>query len=671
MGAEQSLIGGGLDADDVCVICGETGEKKLLKEQPIIMEEREVTRREFNRETKQFEMVTKKVKLPKEMPEVPNPDEIIENTSYQRLQPDGFIIDSQLPICTNNPQHYVHYTCLRDLVLQYEPSRKQLDEQQQQQQQQQAKSNSQLFEQLPGSQVIEGYKEDIEDIVCPECRAPLMSEVVNMIKKSSFYKEKRKKVVERFKNKETFYISMNRRLWNNEDTNSWVFAREKITNYEFVTNKEEFTENYNNSVKMNIPLFSGIENLSAEEIINAYNEGLVGFSAYIDDDNEVAELLYSGRTYDDSIETIKNKLLEANIQENVAEAISTISFNNRDDEIYPGSVKFVFDDPVDYTRLMNLIREEQFADAKELMFNYTMDNVEVNYENLMQKIEEQMEQEQEEQEQEEENDIYNFIETLRMHNIYDSLIRKGDHDEAIRLLRDYDVTSRNERVISRYRNALNINLYIDYANSPAYDPEGLSNDDKLEVMEQLDSIVNALGFPEDNLSKNSRIIEIAQAARDNEAIQNLKAMLFDYTIRGVQDVNYWFIYQVLRDDGETDKNMQDMIYMHWIYDDLIKGGEEAGTEDFIGNLEPPYGEEEQIISYRKALDIQPYIDYVNSAEYVHIEKDYVIKMMNELRNALGFTGVQQAGMRMQVVYGGQAGQYGGMWQRGGFFMTCS
>jgi hypothetical protein len=492
-----------------------------------------------------------------------------------------------------------------------------------------------------------------------------------MIKKSSFYKEKRKKVVERFKNKERFELSMTRRYWNNEDTNSWVFSREKINNYEFITNKEEFTENYDNSVKMNIPLYREIEDLSAEEIINAYNEGLVGFSAYIDDDNEVAELLYSGRNYDDSIETIKKKLLEANIQENVAEAIATISFNNRDNEIYPGSVKFVFDSPVEYTRLMDLVREEQFNAARGLLFNYTMDNVEVDYENLMQQIEMQMEQEQE---QEEENDIYNFIETLRMHNIYDSLIRKGDHDEAIRLRGDYEVTSRNESVLSRYRNALDISLYIDYANSPAYGPEGLNNDDKLNVMKQLDSIVNALGFPEDNLSKNSRIIEIIQGAPDNEAIQNLKAMLLDYTKRNVQDVNYSFIYEVLRDDGETDKNLQDMIYMHWNYDDLIQNGVDNGVEDFIADLVPPFTEEEDIISYRDSLNIKPYWDYVNSAEYVHLKKDYVIEIMNELREALRFQKGGQASLASHIVQAGQArqaGQYGGMWQRGGFFMTCS
>ena len=220
-------------------------------------------------------------------------------------------------------------------------------------------------------------------------------------------------------------------------------------------------------------------------------------------------------------------------------------------------------------------------------------------------------------------------------------------------------------MLSIYRNALDINLYIDYANSSFYNPEGLSNDEKLEVMEQLDSIVNALGFPEDNLSKNLRIIEIAQTARDNEAIQNLKAMLLDYTIRGVQDVNYWFIYQVLRDDGETDRNIQDMIYMHWTYDGLIQNAVEE-TEDFIEGLQIPGDDHyENKENYRNALDIQPYIDYVNSDEFVAMtqaQKDYTIEKMNELRDALGFTVVQQ---------GGRVQQYGGMWQRGGFFMTCS
>jgi hypothetical protein len=254
------------------------------------------------------------------------------------------------------------------------------------------------------------------------------------------------------------------------------------------------------------------------------------------------------------------------------------------------------------------------------------------------------------------------------------LIRKGDHDEAIRLRGDYEVTSRNESVLSRYRNALDISLYIDYANSPAYGPEGLNNDDKLNVMKQLDSIVNALGFPEDNLSKNSRIIEIIQGAPDNEAIQNLKAMLLDYTKRNVQDVNYSFIYEVLRDDGETDKNLQDMIYMHWNYDDLIQNGVDNGVEDFIADLVPPFTEEEDIISYRDSLNIKPYWDYVNSAEYVHLKKDYVIEIMNELREALRFQKGGQASLASHIVQAGQArqaGQYGGMWQRGGFFMTCS
>jgi hypothetical protein len=55
---------------------------------------------------------------------------------------------------------------------------------------------------------------------------------------------------------------------------------------------------------------------------------------------------------------------------------------------------------------------------------------------------------------------------------------------------------------------------------------------------------------------------------------------------------------------------------------------------------------------------------VNSDEYVHPEKDVVIKEMNYVRDLLGFPKVQQVGR-------GHCNQHGGMWQRGGFFMTCS
>ena len=151
-------------------------------------------------------------------------------------------------------------------------------------------------------------------------------------------------------------------------------------------------------------------------------------------------------------------------------------------------------------------------------------------------------------------------------------------------------------------------------------------------------------------------------------IETAKVLLFDYMKEGANDIDYDFIQDIIRDEN-YEQTIQDMMFMHWSYDDLIRNGEESQIEIFISNMK--YGEEEQIILYRDALDIKPYLDYVNSDEYVHPQKGYVIEQMNNVRDALGFPGVQQAGVRRQVIQTGQAGQYGGMWQRGGFFMTCS
>ena len=224
-------------------------------------------------------------------------------------------------------------------------------------------------------------------------------------------------------------------------------------------------------------------------------------------------------------------------------------------------------------------------------------------------------------------------------------------------------------MLSKYRNALDIKPYIEYANSPDYDisvyTEGYT-EEKLDTITTLDSIVKTFGFSEDNLSKNLKILN---TTFDNkEELQNLKTIMLDYTKQSVQDVDYWFIFQVLRDSGEfdtfgvIDKIIQDMMYMHWNYDDLIRNGEESDIVNFIDSMEPSLGEEEQKKSFRNALDIKPYLEYVISDEYVHSDKNYVIEQMNKVRDVLGFPGVQQ---------GGQTGQYGGMWQRGGFFMTCS
>ena len=172
---------------------------------------------------------------------------------------------------------------------------------------------------------------------------------------------------------------------------------------------------------------------------------------------------------------------------------------------------------------------------------------------------------------------------------------------------------------------------------------------------------NIQEYYKSNKNIEEKIYDLAK----KKDIETLKSLLYDYMKNIAINLDYWSIYEKLRDEG-YDKNMQNMIYMHWTYDDLIRTGEEAGTEDFVEGLRTPgdnhYEEKE---NYKNALDIMPYIDYVNSDEYVHVEKDYVIETMNEIRDALGFNDVQQG---RQV---GRVQQYGGMWQRGGFFMTCS
>ena len=129
----------------------------------------------------------------------------------------------------------------------------------------------------------------------------------------------------------------------------------------------------------------------------------------------------------------------------------------------------------------------------------------------------------------------------------------------------------------------------------------------------------------------------------------------------------WFAYEELIDEG-YDENIQNIMFMHWTYDDLIRNGTKSNIERFILESSPIEHDDgfveinENVPLYKNALDIKPYIDYVKSEEYGHVEKKVVIDKMNEVKKLLGFTDVQQ---------GGRVQQYGGMWQRGGFFMTCS
>jgi hypothetical protein len=186
-------------------------------------------------------------------------------------------------------------------------------------------------------------------------------------------------------------------------------------------------------------------------------------------------------------------------------------------------------------------------------------------------------------------------------------------------------------------------------------------------------------------SKNLKIIEMTHDAHDTDVLQNLKTMLLDYTKRRVKDVDYDYILEILKKDEYIAVDMtdmiQDMIYIHSIYDNLIQDGTENGIEDFIKTSQlQGYEHYENKYNYSYALDIDPYLNYVKSDEYDHSDKVYVIEKMNELREILDFTGMQQGGMAGQAGQAGQggqggqagqAGQYGGMWQRGGFFMTCS
>ena len=92
--------GGGTTPDEMCSFCDTTGERRITKEQPEEYEEVTVVRQEFNRDTRKFEKVTKKVMRLKEFPDEPHPTEIVENMQYQYMS-EGFVKERQMPFCTN------------------------------------------------------------------------------------------------------------------------------------------------------------------------------------------------------------------------------------------------------------------------------------------------------------------------------------------------------------------------------------------------------------------------------------------------------------------------------------------------------------------------------------------------------------------------------------------
>ena len=248
------------------------------------------------------------------------------------------------------------------------------------------------------------------------------------------------------------------------------------------------------------------------------------------------------------------------------------------------------------------------------------------------------------EDEEGDEEVLNVVEA---HDIYQYTIVYGDFS------RDDEYLIENK---DRLKNALDIKPYIDYVNSDEYDHPDINEDDAIEHMNRINRIFELT-------EKEEKILDLF--IKDD--IKTAKALLFDYMKQGADDLNDWYIYEILngRDYPQT---IKDMVYIHWIYGDLIRNGEESGIEDFIEALQTPNDSQyENREIYRDALDIEPYLKYVKSDEYVHTEKEYVILSMEQLKDALRFTDVQQTTQFGQ----GRVQQYGGMWQRGGFFMTCS
>jgi len=331
--------------------------------------------------------------------------------------------------------------------------------------------------------------------------------------------------------------------------------------------------------------------------------------------------------------------------ENLREEVKNLFYILTDnEEIFLNIEKFYKQIQNPDETIKNFIKKRDLEGLKEFIFLYMKQGVN-GYENAK-----RFEYEILYNEDDKDNEtVKKALKILEAHESYNYIVIFGDLAGED----DYYIENKDE-----LKNALDIQPYIDYVNSDEY-----VHPEKEYVIVMMGKINRIFGFITE---KEKKILELFK----KDDIETAKVVMFDYMKQGANDVDFWYIYERLRDDNYP-QNIQDIVYMHIMYYDFIKDGQESGIEDFITGLEPTYVEEEQIISYRKALDIKPYLDYIVSAEYVHIEKEYVIEKMNKLRDALGFTGVQQAGMRRQVVYGGQAGQYGGMWQRGGFFMTCS
>jgi hypothetical protein len=156
-------VGGGSNENETCVLCGEDGTRPITKEQPVVLQEREVLVWQKNATTNKAEQVKKIVKRPVEMPPLPHETEKVENTDFQYLE-NGFVMERQFPVCNNvikgeKMPHYCHYSCIRDYILMKD---------------------------------ING-----EPTKCPECRQNILETVLVLIREGDNYKQKNQPALEK------------------------------------------------------------------------------------------------------------------------------------------------------------------------------------------------------------------------------------------------------------------------------------------------------------------------------------------------------------------------------------------------------------------------------------------------------------------------------------------
>ena len=326
-------------------------------------------------------------------------------------------------------------------------------------------------------------------------------------------------------------------------------------------------------------------------------------------------------------------------KKNLGEEIQILIVNFEDNtEIFNNIEEFYKQFENTDETIKNFIKKRDLEGLKKIMFKYMKYSVDGNkdfknieYKNFYEK------------EEKDETDDQNVLNTIEAHDLYSHVILFGS------IPRDDEFIIENK---DKLKNALDIKPYIDYVNSDEYE-----HPLKVIVIENMNKINRFFGNINEKEEKIMKLFE------END-IKKIKDIILDNTKNRVKGVDYFYMLKKLADEG-YDTNIFLIMYMHWVYDGLIQNGTKSYMETFINNIS--VYTQEAIEFYKNALDIQPYIDYVNSAEYDHTEKDYVINQMYRARDALGFTGVQQRGQVGQ----GRVQQYGGMWQRGGFFMTCS